>query len=130
MTRNNNPAIVWGVVAVVAVTMICATVVLVLSPERDVGPLIGVLAPTIAALGALAQVSRISGKVENVEHHVEGLSNGLMDAKIRASVADVIPDDHLDNEYVRRQLAADRMRRKLGPAGIPPSLPDDEASDL
>jgi hypothetical protein len=115
-----NGNIVWSIVAIVGLVLICSTLVLLLAPEADVAPILGTLAPTVAALGALAQVSRMQGKVDRVDQHVEDLSNGLMDSKIRAGIADVIPDELLDDTYARHQLADDRIRRQR--EGHPPDL--------
>lgn len=109
---KSNP-VVAGIVVTVVATLLCSTAVLLFAPTgTDVAPLIGTLAPTVAALGALAQVQRMQGKVDRVDQRTEELSNGLMDSKIRAGVADVIPDHLLDDTYTRQQLAADRMRVK------------------
>lgn len=109
----NGNAIIYGIVAVVIATIAAATAVLLFAPQgTDVAPLVGMVAPTVAALAALASVQKVAGQVNRVDKRTEDLANGKMDSKIRAGIADVIPDHLLDETYTRHQLAADRLRAR------------------
>lgn len=107
-------AIIAGIVAVVIVAIMAATVVLVFAPGQDIAPLVGMVAPTVASLAGLIAIRQVGERVGRVEKHAEELANGKMDAKIRAGVADVIPDHLLDQTYTRHQLAQDRVRAREG----------------
>lgn len=113
--KNSGDAIIYGICAVVIATIAGATAVLLWGPEgTDVAPLVGMVAPTVAALAALAATQKVAGHVNRVDKRTEDLANGLMDSKIRAGVADVIPDHLLDQTYTRHQLAQDRVRAREG----------------
>jgi hypothetical protein len=108
---NNNNGLIAGVVAIVASTLVCATAIYIFAPESaDLAPLLALPASAIPALITLGKVNSVDAKVEQVDRRTEELSNGLMDAKIRAGVADVIRPEHVDPEAVE-QLEADRARR-------------------
>ena len=94
------------VVAIVfVVTVVCVLLAFLFAPaERDlslvIGPLLGTLAPTIAAVALLVQVRGVQADVSQVRQDTHALTNGLLDSKVRAGVADVIRDEHLDPEAV------------------------------
>lgn len=105
---NTTPAArMTSVAALVVVAVVfCVTVLSVLlaflfAPEgRDltlvIGPLLGTLAPTIAAVALLVQVRGVQADVQQVRSDTHALTNGLLDSKVRAGVADVVRDEHLD----------------------------------
>jgi len=112
---NNGTArtIILGIVVVVVATVLASAAVLIFAPDgADIAPLVGMVGPTVAALGALYAARQVDAKVDRVEQTTEELANGTMDAKIRAGIADVIPESILDDTYRRQQLAADRIRRR------------------
>lgn len=90
------------VVAVVfCVTVLSVLLAFLFAPaDRDltlvIGPLLGTLAPTIAAVALLVQVRGVQADVAQVREDTHALTNGLLDSKVRAGVADVIRDEHLD----------------------------------
>lgn len=94
------------VVAIVfVVTVVCVLIAFLFAPaERDIslviGPLLGTLAPTIAAVALLVQVRGVQADVAQVRQDTHALTNGLLDSKVRAGVADVIKDEHLDPDAV------------------------------
>ena len=94
------------VVAIVfVVTVVCVLLAFLFAPaERDlslvIGPLLGTLAPTIAAVALLVQVRGVQADVSQVRQDTHALTNGLLDSKVRAGVADVMRDEHLDPEAV------------------------------
>lgn len=112
-TTSSNSS---GIVVIVACVMFCfvvsAVVVIAIAVPEGGNPgslialLLGAFASTIPALATLA-------KVGGVEKRVEDLSNGLMDSKVRAGVADVVAD-HLIDPTVHARLVDDRARRDAG----------------
>jgi DNA-binding transcriptional LysR family regulator len=76
--------------------------------ERDltlvIGPLLGTLAPTIAAVALLVQVRGVQADVQQVRQDTHALTNGLLDSKIRAGVAETVRDELVD------PAAADLLR--------------------
>lgn len=83
-----SPALVTGITAAFVALVSGAVVVIVIEPQQAgtmVPILAATLAPTIASLAGLARLDR-------VDRRTHDLTNGLLDAKIRAAVADVIQD--------------------------------------
>lgn len=108
-TRNpNNVVVIVGGVVFCFVVAACV-VVFVAAPEGAntgslIAILVGSLAPTLASLGVLAKVNRVADDTYR-------LTNGLLDAKVRAAIADTTPEHMLDPDYVDQQLHADRRVR-------------------
>ena len=104
------------------VVVICATVVLVVAISAvallaateastdSIALLIGLLTMLVTNVVTLARQEKTLTATEKVEETVYDLSNGKMDAKIRAGVADVLAE-HLIDPTTREQLKADRERR-------------------
>ncbi len=90
-----------------------------------VTPLFTALGTTVALIAGLAQLGRKQAdterKVDEALAGVNYLSNGGMDAKVRAGVADVLPD-HLIDPEAKPQIEQDRVRRAAGP----PELAQDD----
>lgn len=99
--------IVWAVVALFIGTMATVVLLVVFAPEERAGALvaqvIGASAPVLAVLAAMRQVAAVDHKVSQVERDTHALTNGLLDAKVRAGVAEVLPDDQLDPDYTTRR---------------------------
>lgn len=126
-TPTPTTARVSATAALVVVAIVfCVTVLSVLlaflfAPEgRDlqlvIGPLLGTLAPTIAAVALLVQVRGVQADVAQVREDTHALTNGLLDSKVRAGVADVIRDEHLDPE-AEALIAEDRSVRERAHEG-------------
>lgn len=103
--RVGTTAALVVVAVVFCVTVLSVLLAFLFAPEgRDltlvVGPLLGTLAPTIAAVALLVQVRGVQADVQQVREDTHALTNGLLDSKVRAGVADVIRDEHLDPEAV------------------------------
>lgn len=98
------------VVAIVfVVTVLSVLLAFLFAPaERDltlvIGPLLGTLAPTIAAVALLVQVRGVQADVQQVRQDTHALTNGLLDSKIRAGVAETVRDELVD------PAAADLLR--------------------
>ena len=115
MSNTRPPAAgVSGTVVAVCITVLvcftlavcCAIFIAVPDGARSGSMVVIILAslgPAVATLAALVGVRQIAS-------HVTQLTNGLMDSKIRAGVADVLPDDVID-PAAHEQLQLDRQRR-------------------
>ena len=111
--RGVSPtALVVGVVVVFCFTIAGVVTIALAGPDQEatVTILVGLLAPTITSLVTLAKTSGVAAQVEKVASDTDDLTNGLMDAKIRAAVADVLPEDQLDPD-ASDLIADDRDRR-------------------
>lgn len=105
--KTVNLAIIAGTV-LVSVTILGMVTLVVFAPDGvDIGMLVGLLFSNVATLLAV-----IVGLVrtEQVKGTVDDLANGKMDAKIRAGVADVLPD-HMVDPKARPQVELDRAAR-------------------
>lgn len=104
---KNQTAIIIGVVAMFCTTMLGVVLLAVFAPSDQAASTIGLVLASLSStvVGVLALA-----KIGSVERTVDDLSNGRMDSKIRAGVADVLPD-HLIDRNARPQLEQDRKRR-------------------
>lgn len=104
------------VVAIVfVVTVLSVLAAFLFAPEgRDltlvIGPLLGTLAPTIAAVALLVQVRGVQADVQQVRQDTHALTNGLLDSKVRAGVSEVIRPDLLHPD-AHEQIRADKAVR-------------------
>lgn len=74
-------------VVIITVTIVTGTVlVMILTPDREVAPLIGLLAPTITSLAGLAGIALVKGDTAK-------MTNGFMDDKIKTNVREVIHEE-------------------------------------
>lgn len=98
---------------IIAVTAILGTVCILITldksqlPEGWLGLFFAMIGSIVAAVVTLARLDKVSRQVDDI-------SNGRMDAKIRAAIADVVKDEHLDPD-ASSQIRADRIRRDEGP---------------
>lgn len=113
-SRNNNVLVIVGGVVFCFVVAACVAVFIAAPEGANTGSLvailIGSLAPTLASLGVLAKVNGTEAKVDQVAQDTYRLTNGLLDAKVRAGMADVLPD-HLIDPDAHEQIKADRLVR-------------------
>lgn len=108
MKQTSATVLLIVVGAVTCFVVAAAVVIFVAAPEGAntgslIALLIGIIPTTAASLAALAKVDQ-TGKV------VDDLANGKMDAKIRAGLADLLPEHQIKPE-AREQVARDRIRR-------------------
>lgn len=113
---NNNVIVIVGA-AVFCFVIAAVVAVFVAAPDgAETGSLItlliGQVAPTLVALGVLAKVNQTDAKVERVADDTYRLTNGLLDAKVRAAIADTTPEHMLDPDYVEGQMNSDRRIRR------------------
>jgi len=106
-TVSSTAVIVGAVIALCFVVAAVVVLVLFLPPDRDAMPYVALLMSTVGTTvaGILALM-----KLQGVDDKVTDLTNGVMDAKIRAGVADVLPDSSLD-PGAADQIRDDRARR-------------------
>ena len=119
MSRNNMPN--NNVIVIVGAAVFCFVIaavvaVFIAAPEGAntgslITTLVGQIAPTLVALGVLAKVNSTEAKVEQVADDTYRLTNGLLDAKARAAIADTMPEHLLDPDYVEGQMHRDRRIR-------------------
>lgn len=115
--RSDTAILLVCVTVLVCVVVTASALVYVFAPSGTDLPsltttLVGALAPTIAAMVAVIKVGGVANQVADVAEDTNKLANGMGDAKIRAAVADVLPD-HLIDTGAKPQLEADRLRRAL-----------------
>lgn len=130
--------IVWAIVCLFSVTM-GATVALFLVADNPtmaatmVTSLLGSLGTIAAVLVTLqktaqvsARVDQVAGTMDTVDGRTHDLVNGLLDAKVRAGVAEVLHPDLVD-PAVLAQVDADKATRAEGRAPGGPVNPMDPA---
>lgn len=112
---NQNNAVVWAIVVLFVSSL--ASIVLLTSLTDDSTANAALVGSIMTNLGAIAAVmvnlnrtNSVGAKVDQVAEDAHNLVNGLLDAKVRAGVADVIHDDLIDPDATH-QLRADRARR-------------------
>lgn len=102
--------LIWAVVVLFCAAL--ASVVLLQLVHADTATVTAVLAslaPTVAVLAAMRQTAAVDDKVRAVQADTHALTNGLLDSKVRAGVAEVLPDELVDPEYHSGQHEADRV---------------------
>lgn len=127
MNRPSTTAALAVVGLVFTVTVLGVVAAFLFAPPGTdaamvIGPLLGTLAPTIAAIAVLVQVRGVDAKVDRVADDTYRLTNGLLDAKVRAGFADVAP--HLVHPEADALVAEDRLTRARAKAeSEPPGTP-------
>lgn len=118
---SGNVLVVSLVVAFVAVMGTVIALVLAVEDDARVTSLLGLVLPALASLGVLLgslyKLTAVAETAESTRERVEviasqttDLTNGGLDAKVRAAVADVLAD-HLIDPGATAQLGVDRARR-------------------
>lgn len=97
-------AIVWAVVVLFA-TAVAAVVIMAVTdaPAAYITAVLAAVTPTIAVLVTLREVA-------GVRADTHALTNGLLDSKVRAGVAEVLPDELVDPDYRDGRREADQLR--------------------
>lgn len=111
MGPKQGPALVVGIVACFVVVVCACTAAFIFAPAgKDVGLfLTGVLGFATTTVATLVTLN----KVQTVDQKVDYLTNGGMDSKVRAGVADVLKPELLDPD-AEPLIAADRVHRATG----------------
>lgn len=107
--------IVWAVVVLFAVDLAAVVVVAILLGDTSAALVASILAAmpaTAAVIVNLSATAKVQAQVSTVAQDTHDLRNGLLDAKVRAGVADVIHPELIDPEYAEGEgIIADRVRR-------------------
>lgn len=113
--NRSTGVIVWAAVVMFVATM--ATVIALAFAIDDgarVESLVGIILPAAASLVvamlALVKISQVGDQVDKVSKQTTDLTNGLLDAKVRAAVADVLAPELVD-PAAEQLLTSDRHRR-------------------
>lgn len=126
-------SIVWAIVALFVATMAATVALFLVADDATVAAtlvtsLLGSLGTIAAVLVTLAKTSQVADSVRRVEGEVEEVSgrthdlvNGLLDAKVRAGVAEVLHPNLVDPAIVD-QVVVDKVTRAEGRA--PGHAPD------
>ncbi|MDQ6524332.1 hypothetical protein RB608_12005 [Nocardioides sp. LHD-245] len=111
-------AVIAGIVACFVTVAICSTVLFAVDAQSAgdfLTPLLGFAGTTFALVAGLATVAR---KQAETDEKVTFLANGGMDSKVRAAVADLLPDHLIKQDpETQAQLEVDRDIRDAGPGG-------------
>lgn len=112
------PTILGGMFCVLVVAIV---VLVIFAPTgTDVGAivtaLLGAFAALVPSLITLVKIRTVEQRQEDDAAKLDYLTNGGMDAKNRAAIADVLPEEFIRPEYREEQLDADRAHREAGPA--------------
>lgn len=112
---NRTTTLIAGVVVIFVATL--GTIVLLAFAIEDgarIESLVGLILPAagtlLLALLALDRVAKVDEKIDRVGQQTTDLTNGLLDAKVRAAVADVLAP-HMVDPAAEQQLVSDRARR-------------------
>lgn len=120
----STTVVVVGVVVVFCFTIAACVAVFVAAPDgANTGSLVTILLSSVAqVIGVLALLVKVSGtdaKVDQVAQDTYRLTNGLLDAKVRAGVADVVAPELLRDD-AHAQVALDRqVRDQVHPTTTP-----------
>lgn len=109
---STTRTIVWAIVILFAVCVTAVTLLQVYAGEQasaSITALLATLPATVAVIVNLVRTDDVSAHVQEVRQNTRDLANGLMDAKVRAGVAEVL-DPALIDEDAAEQLERDRAR--------------------
>lgn len=90
-----NTATVWAIVTLFGATILGSTLVAVFAEGGAPTLIAAMFANLVTVVAVLANI-RVS---QEVRQDTRDLRNGLLDAKIRAGVVDVLPNDLVDPAY-------------------------------
>lgn len=110
-TGKTQRHIIWAVVLLFSVTVVAVVLLAALVDDASqyVTAILAAATPTIAVLAAMRAI-------EGVKRDTHALTNGLLDRKVRAGVAEVLPDELVDPSY-RESAQANVDARAQGPQG-------------
>lgn len=127
MSSNRTNAVVMGAVLIFLGAL--GTIVALAFAVEDgarLESLVGLVLPAAVTLVlsflALDRVAKVDEKLDRVGRQTTDLTNGLLDAKVRAAVADVLSPQMVD-PAAEQLLDADRRRRDAANQVTPPPLP-------
>lgn len=95
-SRDISGQLVWAIVVLFSVTLAAVVVIVALTDSVTAGALAAALFSQLGTIAVLLVNLRATASVQRDTHD---LKNGLLDAKVRAGVADVLPDHLVDPSY-------------------------------
>jgi hypothetical protein len=114
--NRSTTTLAWAVVVLTLGVITAVVLVTILAPDQEadvVGQLLAVIGPTVAVLVTLRALGSVQHDVSRVRDDTFRLTNGLLDAKVRAGVADVVKGEHLDPDYLSQAHPTDLAARDL-----------------
>lgn len=124
-TSRTNSVVTGAVVIFVATLATIVALALAVEDGARVESLVGLILPAagtlLVALIALDKVVKVDEKLDEVGRQTTDLTNGLLDAKVRAAVADVLAP-HMVDPAAEQQLVSDRLRRDSSNTSDPQHL--------
>lgn len=107
--RDIGSQLVWAIVVLFVATLAAVVVIVAVTDSVTAGAM---AAAVFGQLGTIVAVLGTWRAVGGVQQDTNELKNGLLDAKVRSGVADVLPDHMLDPAYVETgQRLRDDERR-------------------
>lgn len=108
--------IVWAVVVLFVTTMATVVAMVLVADADTTAVLVATVLPQLGAIAAvlvnLRATTEVGARVKRVEDDTHALTNGLLDSKVRAGVAEVVHDELLDPRYAEDgQQATDHAVR-------------------
>lgn len=91
-----STAVVWAIVTLFGATILGSTMVALFATGDAAATLIAAMFANLVSIVAVIANLRVS---QSVKQDTSDLRNGLLDAKVRAGVADVLPDHLVDPDY-------------------------------
>lgn len=95
--------IVWAIVVLFVTTMATVVAVMLVATEDNRIVLVSTVLPQLGAIAAvlvnLRATTEAVARVKRVEDDTHALTNGLLDSKVRAGVAEVVHPELLDPRY-------------------------------
>lgn len=111
---SGNAVVLAATVLVVVLVGAVVALGIAIDDGARVASLVGLVLPVVGvavpALLALAKIHNVADQVDKVEQRTLDLTNGHMDRKIRAAVADVLRPGLIDPQ-AKDQLVVDRASR-------------------
>lgn len=104
-----STAVVWAIVALFVATILGSSAVAVFAEGDAAATLVAAMFANLVSIVAVLANLRVT---QQVQHDTAELKNGLLDAKVRAGVSDVLHPELLHPDYVETgQRVRDDERR-------------------
>lgn len=107
--RDISAQLVWAIVVLFCATLAAVVVIIAVTDSVTAGAMAAAIFGQLGTIVAALATLRVAN---SVQRDTSDLKNGLLDAKVRSGVADVLPDHLLDPDYVETgQRRRDDERR-------------------
>jgi hypothetical protein len=123
-TTKTTRTIVWAVVALFVCSVAAVTLLQLFAPEdanATITALLASMPATVAVLANLVRTDQAASIASEIRQDTQDLTNGLLDAKVRSGVAQVLAPELVDDD-IAEQLEHDRARIDAA-HGDPDTLP-------